>query len=826
MLKRVNYFDGQFLRPKDFIDEQTYQIELRQKHNSLLHTWGVADGLVPSADKGASRVKVSPGFAIDILGHEIEVDDEGLSPDLKNFSGKSPFVTIAWNETPTDKSTEAGTVGDTRVAVTPIIALTETPIRGQQLVLGQVTVDAQGGFQSVDASSGVRTMAGARAGDLTAISLSLTGLNIDPSQQPRLSVTTAAQVDLKGGLQINGNLGVTGTVGFGTTTPAQRLDVVGGIGFSGTGLNAQDKKLYAPADGDLEWMTNNAAGAHGFAVSQQGAKAVYLNTSGSSYLNGGNVGIGTTTPAQRLDVVGGIGFSGTGLNAKDKKLYAPADGDLEWETNNGAGSHGFAISNQGTKAIYLNTSGNSYLTGGNVGIGTTSPATKLHLNLKIADDNAKAYDANALMVVHPTPSAAATLNDPKDVLYLGRQGTSGQAYGAMATYKLSRYENAGTSSRTRLDLALTHDAFNDTTVMTFLSSGNVGIGTATPGYKLEVNGVVSAPAFIASNPMNDRMYPSDALIYQEIFAARDSGAIRLVGNAPYDDHTYAGGSLWARRHIIKFGSGNDPDGSGALVTIPAGYTTVWVRVLGDRWNVIKAKYADGAAEDVGTFIGGLRSLNSYCPDGSTADGCWIGDDAWGNKGVGVVAHQWVPIPAGRPGQLVLTSKPSTSHDFWISGLAFSRNPWGHATQHALGYPWAVNGGVANAVAWDNANWNRDVLSKILPQTKPLLKVPVVPTGRDKLLYAVDHNDNWACSLHVGITVNGEAIERFVTTYDNPFARHWNSKFYERYLAARIPARLTQGLRFLDVQIDMMMQDNSNFYFREMGTHDFQVPGTV
>ncbi len=43
-------------------------------------------------------------------------------------------------------------------------------------------------------------------------------------------------------------------------------------------------------------MTHNAAGEHGFAVSHQGTRAVYLNTSGNSYINGGNVGIGTTNP--------------------------------------------------------------------------------------------------------------------------------------------------------------------------------------------------------------------------------------------------------------------------------------------------------------------------------------------------------------------------------------------------------------------------------------------------------------------------------------------------------------------------------------------------
>ncbi len=117
------------------------------------------------------------------------------------------------------------------------------------------------------------------------------------------------------------NLYHNGTlVGVGTTNPYQKLEIGnnGGLGFSGTGpsLNASDKKLYSPADGDLEWMTNNAAGVHGFAISNQGTKAVYLNSSGSSYLNGGSVGIGTSGPLSKLDVSGGVAVgSYAGANA-------------------------------------------------------------------------------------------------------------------------------------------------------------------------------------------------------------------------------------------------------------------------------------------------------------------------------------------------------------------------------------------------------------------------------------------------------------------------------------------------------------------------------
>ena len=101
--------------------------------------------------------------------------------------------------------------------------------------------------------------------------------------------------------------------------------------------------------------------------------------------------------------------------------------------------------------------------------------------------------------------------------------------------------------------------------------------------------------------------------------------------------------------------------------------------------------------------------------------------------------------------------------------------------------------------------------------------PVVPSGRDKLLYLIEHNNNWNGCMHTAITVNGQKIERFMATYDSPFARHWNSKIYERYIAARIAANLIpKDARWLSVRIDMSKQDYG-IHFREIGTHDLDMP---
>ncbi|MFA6198731.1 MAG: hypothetical protein WC734_06320, partial [Patescibacteria group bacterium] len=186
------------------------------------------------------------------------------------------------------------------------------------------------------------------------------------------------------------------------------------------------------------------------------------------YDNGTNVGIGTTDPGAKLQVIGDIYSDGaTNSTLRVGRLsssyyaqsaYASA-GTVKWQTGLRANLTGYNIFDEvaGVTRLYVDD------TGGNVGIGTTSPSARLHIEggyLRIGDATASRWLEF---------SEAGTLRG-----YLG-YGDSGSIFTGASVDSLSL--------RAEGDLHLGGTGNNLT--MT-INNGNVGIGTTSPGAKLDV----------------------------------------------------------------------------------------------------------------------------------------------------------------------------------------------------------------------------------------------------------------------------------------------------------------------------------------------------
>jgi hypothetical protein len=182
-----------------------------------------------------------------------------------------------------------------------------------------------------------------------------------------------------------------GNVGIGTTTPAYRFVVhktssAPAMMIGGALAGSPRFQLYDLGADPNAWMglgTDMGGDSYEHSLyfpkgqANLPGRLTIGSYNGTTYnnkftvLENGNIGINTTAPDQRLTIKGGgIGFDG---NSSDKKLYSPNDGVLEWMTHDYASEHALAVSHQGTKRVYLSTSGDSYLMGGNLGVGTTNP---------------------------------------------------------------------------------------------------------------------------------------------------------------------------------------------------------------------------------------------------------------------------------------------------------------------------------------------------------------------------------------------------------------------------------------------------------------------
>ena len=263
---------------------------------------------------------------------------------------------------------------------------------------------------------------------------------------------------------------------------------------------------------------------------------------GTSYtdvlvLDRGNVGIGSTNPAHKLDVAGnirlggqlaaaatatpaylslGTSFSSTPTRANCKiRLY-----------DNGADVYGFNIGVSGdvqyhsttTHQFYNNDSSSAIInstgiyTGRDIYVsGRTGGSYGNRLVVGATDTSYTLQDSN----LRPTIQA----NGAYPVLSLNHTVTGNTSHGPTIQFTCSgtghQFVIGTTGNGARMDIGFSStgdwnphngiSGYQGTTTMSFDTSGNVGIGTRNPAYKLEVNGSFAATtkSFIIPHPTKE-----------------------------------------------------------------------------------------------------------------------------------------------------------------------------------------------------------------------------------------------------------------------------------------------------------------------------------
>jgi hypothetical protein len=264
-----------------------------------------------------------------------------------------------------------------------------------------------------------------------------------------------------------------GLVGIGTTSPTALLNVSAGSVMSRfqTGSATDGRIEFAYNTTDIGYL--NMASATQFELYGRSGVALALGAGGSERMritSAGNVGINTSSPIATLDVNGPIystgagyfsGVSALGTNLLLQSVGASPNiqffrpGQNNWFIGSPDASGDFYIS-EGTASTYRMY----FKTGGNVGIGTATPASPLN----IVRDNAAFRGQLSLQTVSAANFAQITFYDQSTL--------SGQIYQGYGTDKEINIVNPLASG-----IALWT---TNTERMRIDASGNVGIGTSSP----------------------------------------------------------------------------------------------------------------------------------------------------------------------------------------------------------------------------------------------------------------------------------------------------------------------------------------------------------
>ena len=277
------------------------------------------------------------------------------------------------------------------------------------------------------------------------------------SQIRFLTATTASNPTERMRLDASGNLGlgVTPSAWGNIFTALQikntSLSAVNGIVSVLGGNSYYNGTSYTYIqNGYANQLEVNNSGSFLFQIAPSGTAGNAISFTQAMTLDAsGRLGIGVTSMSGKLDVKGSAGVGIRLIHSNNNEIAVIQ----EFSGTQGAGL--VLKKSDATQTILLNAGGDSYINGGNVGIGTTSPNSLLTIKNPSASGEQVIW--NIQSAASTTSIGRLTFNQTNDEMYLVNQ-----ANGAMLF---------GTNSSERMRIT---------------SGGLVGIGTSSPSTTLQV----------------------------------------------------------------------------------------------------------------------------------------------------------------------------------------------------------------------------------------------------------------------------------------------------------------------------------------------------
>ena len=336
----------------------------------------------------------------------------------------------------------------------------------------------------------------------------------------------------------------SGNVGIGTTAPISPLHVSGGSPMT----HGWNKTLTLQASYPTIIFNSNSQKWGGIGYDYSSSMNFWVGgssddltstaTAAMSIAQNGNVGIGTSTPNARLEIVSPNGTSGLRLSGLTGLITRPlsvnASGDV---------IVGDAVANPSANAwtVSGNNISNSVLSG-NVGIGTNSPSEKLSVSGNsfasgyfISGTGANGYygwgqtvPSNTLNTNDPDYNRAVQFGIYRINHHTGISMSAHSAYGGIRFYNQG-YDATSSNPYTA----------NGNTMVMAINNNSVGIGTITPTEKLDIigNAKVSGSVRTANIEVGNPSGDSNIQIGSGGGATGSRWAyLDLVGDDKYNDY--------------------------------------------------------------------------------------------------------------------------------------------------------------------------------------------------------------------------------------------------------------------------------------------------
>ena len=325
---------------------------------------------------------------------------------------------------------------------------------------------------------------------------------------------------------------------------------------------------------------------------------------------------------------------------------------------------------------------------------------------------------------------------------------------------------------------------------------------------------------LKNHPLNYSMYlPDQCIIWDDLSKQINTGFAAQSGSTMNMTHNI---NRYGSKHIYTINNDANNSNTGIVVTVPQvlssmklfgtiDFNVLWIRVLingNNGFMISNTKFRCGGSS-------GYRQTNNMSPDGGIPKE---------NVASGSDNHEWVPIPIILDSTRKITiSRWFSDNGLWISGFAFSSNPWNHYRVSALMLQWNLtttspSTTPPSGTSWSN-DWNNDEFFAVVGQQLSV-PIPIINSGKNKIFYIIVHNNTWN-ELVQSVTIstaNGSVTIPMKTTLDNPFSRHYNSKKrWQRYMGGIIESSLLDSSGFINVTF--VLPQSTGLYLREVGTHD-------